>query len=117
MICSRADHCIDLNDHGESRGRVTPGKEEAAGWRWSSPSPRATTSATPGRLRRALEGSGEVEVAAEAADGRAALDCARLLRPHVAIIDLQMPGLHGLELTRTIARELPDTGVLILTMF
>ena len=67
-------------------------------------------------LRRALEGSGEVEVAAEAADGRAALDCARQLRPHVAIIDLQMPGLHGLELTRTIARELPDTGVLILTM-
>jgi two-component system nitrate/nitrite response regulator NarL len=61
-------------------------------------------------LRRALEGSGEVEVAAEAADGRAALDCARQLRPHVAIIDLQMPGLHGLELTRTIARELPDTG-------
>ena len=44
MIQSRADRCIDLNDHGQLRGRVTLGKEEAAGWPWSSPSPRATTS-------------------------------------------------------------------------
>ena len=42
--------------------------------------------------------------------------CARRLRPQVAIVDLQMPGLHGLEVTRAIARELPDTGVLVLTM-
>ena len=51
MIHSRADRCIDLNDHGQLRGRVTLGKEEAAGWPWSSPSPRATTSATSGRPR------------------------------------------------------------------
>src|SRR5947208_8241085 len=51
MIHSRADRCIDLNDHGQLRGRVTLGKEEAAGWPWSSPSPRATTSATSGSPR------------------------------------------------------------------
>jgi len=67
-------------------------------------------------LRRVLEGSGEVDIVGEAADGRAALDCARRLRPQVAIVDLQMPGLHGLEVTRAIARDLPDTGVLVLTM-
>jgi DNA-binding NarL/FixJ family response regulator len=67
-------------------------------------------------LRRVLERSGTAEVAAEAADGRTALDCVRKLRPQVAIVDLQMPGLHGLELTRMIAREVPETAVLVLTM-
>src|SRR5882757_8730315 len=51
MIQNRADRCIDLNDHGQLRGRVTLGKEEAASWPWSLPSPRATTSATSGRPR------------------------------------------------------------------
>jgi hypothetical protein len=32
MIQSRADRCIDLNDHGQLRGHVTRGKEEASGW-------------------------------------------------------------------------------------
>lgn len=67
-------------------------------------------------LRRALDVSGEVEVVGEAADGRSAIDAVRRLRPAVAVVDLQMPGLHGLEVTRAIARELPEVGVLVLTM-
>jgi DNA-binding NarL/FixJ family response regulator len=67
-------------------------------------------------LRRALDASDEVEVVGEAADGRSAVDEVRRLRPAVAVVDLQMPGLHGLEVTRTIAREQPDVGVLVLTM-
>jgi DNA-binding NarL/FixJ family response regulator len=67
-------------------------------------------------LRRVLDGSGQVEVVGEAAEGRAALDCVRRLRPQVAIVDLHMPRMHGLELTGTICRELPDIGVLVLTM-
>jgi DNA-binding NarL/FixJ family response regulator len=67
-------------------------------------------------LRRALDGSGQVEIVGEAADGRSALDCVRRLRPQVAIVDLHMPGMHGLELTGTICRELPGVGVLVLTM-
>ena len=67
-------------------------------------------------LRRALDASDEVEVVGEAADGRSAVDAVRRLRPAVAVVDLQMPGLHGLDVTRTIAREQPDVGVLVLTM-
>ena len=59
MIQIAADRCIDLNDHGQLRGRVTLGKEEAAGWPWSSPSPRATTSATSEN-----PGAGQGELAA-----------------------------------------------------
>lgn len=66
-------------------------------------------------LARALTVGG-LELVAEAADGRAACDAVRRFRPDVAIIDLQMPGMHGLDVARTLARDCPATAVMILTM-
>jgi len=47
----------------------------------------------------------EFEVVATAADGRSALECIRLYRPNVAVLDLEMPGLNGLEVTRELAES------------
>lgn len=49
------------------------------------------------RLRRLLEETGRVEVIGEAADGSAALDAIRELKPDVAFLDIEMPELSGLE--------------------
>lgn len=67
-------------------------------------------------LRRTLEASGELDVVGEAADGRTAVDEVRRFQPDVAVVDLQMPGMHGLDVVRTVARELPGVGLLVLTM-
>lgn len=67
-------------------------------------------------LKRVLEESSEIEVVAEAADGEAALNKAMTKKPDVAIIDISMPGMDGLEVVSRLnsyCRELP---VLILTM-
>jgi DNA-binding NarL/FixJ family response regulator len=65
---------------------------------------------------RLLEDSGEIRVVGQAADSHEALRLAHKLEPDVAIIDLSMPGLDGIELTRTLARELPKVKVIVLTM-
>jgi DNA-binding NarL/FixJ family response regulator len=54
-------------------------------------------------------------ICAETADGREALKLAESTHPDVAVIDLGLPGLNGLEVTRQIRRLLPDTEVIILT--
>jgi len=56
------------------------------------------------------------EVCGEAVNGREAIDLARQLRPELAVLDLSMPELNGIEATRHIKREFPNTEVLILTM-
>jgi DNA-binding NarL/FixJ family response regulator len=56
------------------------------------------------------------QVCAEASNGRDAVELALQHRPHVAVIDLSMPELNGLEATRRIRQSLPDTEVLIFTM-
>ena len=60
--------------------------------------------------------SGECEVVAEAADGLEAVEKAEATRPDVAILDLSMPRLSGLEAVRRIKEVLPQTRVLILTV-
>lgn len=65
-------------------------------------------------LLSTLEG---VEVVAEAGDGAAACREALVTRPDVAIIDLRMPGLDGVETTRRLTSDLPGVAVIILTMF
>src|SRR5689334_5697013 len=64
-----------------------------------------------------LESVDDIVVAGMAADGAEAVDLARQLRPDVALVDLSMPTMDGVEATRLIHAELPGTRVLILTSF
>jgi DNA-binding NarL/FixJ family response regulator len=67
-------------------------------------------------LRDQLSAHEGWEICGEAADGRQAVKLASKLAPDVAVIDLSMPGLNGLEATRQIRRESPRTEILIFTM-
>lgn len=58
-----------------------------------------------------------LRVAGEAADGREALEQARRLRPDVTLMDVRMPRQDGIEATRRLIAELPDSKVIILTTF
>jgi DNA-binding NarL/FixJ family response regulator len=67
-------------------------------------------------MRSLLEEEPGWEVIAEAGDGREALEKVIELKPDVAILDVTMPELNGLEAARHIRRECPETEVLILTV-
>jgi DNA-binding NarL/FixJ family response regulator len=67
-------------------------------------------------LRTLLESRPGWEVSAEAADGRDAVEKATKLQPDVAILDIGMPLLNGVEAARRIRKVSPDTEILILTM-
>ena len=67
-------------------------------------------------LKSLLDQSDDCRVVAEAADGLAAVERAHETRPHVAVVDIAMPKLSGLEVVRRIHQELPGTQVLVLTM-
>lgn len=63
-----------------------------------------------------LKASDEVEVVAEAADGSEAVEKALKTKPDVAVLDVSMPRLSGIEAARRIHEALPGTRVLVLTM-
>ena len=67
-------------------------------------------------LRRIVEESGDMQVIAEAADGREAIEQVHKTSPDVAIIDISMPGLDGLEVINQLKLYYPDLPILILTM-
>lgn len=67
-------------------------------------------------VRKILEERQDWQVVAEAGDGRTAVRLTMELQPDVAVLDIGMPLLNGLEATRQIARRLPQVGVLILSM-
>lgn len=67
-------------------------------------------------LASLLEPLPDIEVVGRAADGIEAVEQARESRPDVVIMDLQMPRLNGIEATRQVLAELPETGVLVITM-
>lgn len=68
-------------------------------------------------LRALFATTGRVEVIGEARDGEAAVRLANTLRPDVVVVDLNMPGVNGIEATRQICAAHQDIGVLVLTMF
>ena len=67
-------------------------------------------------LRKVLEERPEWEVVAEAGDGREAVRLAEETKPDVAILDVAMPSLNGIEAVRQIARKVPATRMLVLSM-
>ena len=68
-------------------------------------------------LRAVLGGGDGLTVVGEASDGDEVVRLATELEPDVVVMDLQMPGLHGIEATRRIRAARPGTAVLVLTMF
>jgi len=68
-------------------------------------------------LRKVLEERPEWQVVAEAGDGRDAVRLAEQHKPDVAVVDVAMPLLNGIEATRQITRRAPQTKVLVLSMY
>jgi DNA-binding NarL/FixJ family response regulator len=67
-------------------------------------------------IRALLEALPNIEVVGEAGDGQTALDLLVKKRPDVALLDIGMPGLNGIEVAERAAREVPATRVVILSM-
>ncbi|GHC89081.1 DNA-binding response regulator [Nocardiopsis terrae] len=68
-------------------------------------------------VRAIVQSDPEIEVVAEAADGREAVELVLSHRPDVALLDIRMPRMDGLAATAEIRRVAPDTRVVILTTF
>jgi len=64
-----------------------------------------------------LATDGRIEVVAEAGDGREAIERARETRPDVALLDIRMPRVDGLEAAVEMRRAVPETAVIMLTTF
>ena len=66
-------------------------------------------------LEAILSTDGRISVVGRAADGREAVDLARKHRPRVVLMDIAMPVMDGIDATRAIRDELPETCVIVLT--
>ena len=67
-------------------------------------------------LRNLLEAESDIEIVGEAAEGEAALERARELKPDVVVLDINMPGMNGVEATRKLARLNPAPRILIVSV-
>jgi len=67
-------------------------------------------------LRTLLDQQPGLQIVSEAETGEEALEQVRRLKPDLAIVDLTIPGMNGLDLLRAIRAEIPETAVMVLTM-
>jgi len=67
-------------------------------------------------FRRMLEDESDMEVVGEAGDGEESVKLAKQLHPQVVVMDCALPRMNGLDATRQIMEECPDTAVLMLSM-
>ena len=67
-------------------------------------------------VRNVLKAAEDIQVVGEAATGMEALSIVATCQPNVILMDVQMPGLSGIETTQRIMRIVPGTGVVIMTM-
>ncbi len=68
-------------------------------------------------IRQFLETAGGIDVVAETQDGEQAIQAIQELKPDVAVLDIQMPGQSGIDVTRWVRAHQPSTGVLVLTAY
>jgi len=68
-------------------------------------------------IRQFLDHADDIQVVAEADDGQMARQLIEVHRPDVAVLDIQMPKASGIEVTRWVRANAPDTAVLILTAY
>jgi DNA-binding NarL/FixJ family response regulator len=66
-------------------------------------------------LRTVLQANPEWEICGEAADGASAIEMFKDLRPHVVILDFQMPGINGIETARRMAEIAPAIPIVLFT--
>ncbi|HTW59197.1 MAG TPA: response regulator transcription factor [Terriglobales bacterium] len=67
-------------------------------------------------FRRMLEDESDMEVVGEAGNGEESIKLAKQLHPQVVVMDCALPGMNGLQATREIITDSPDTAVLMLSM-
>jgi DNA-binding NarL/FixJ family response regulator len=67
-------------------------------------------------FRRMLEDESDMEVVGEAGNGEDSIKLAKELHPQVVVMDCALPGMNGLQATRQIMEDSPDTAVLMLSM-
>ena len=66
-------------------------------------------------LKLLMNGQPDMQVVGEAADGKAAIELARTLKPDIVVMDISMPGVNGLVATRTLKQQQPEVTVVALT--
>ena len=67
-------------------------------------------------LRRLLEAESDLTVVGEVADGLDVVPMVERIKPRVLVTDLMMPGIGGIEVTRHLAKRVPDTRVVVFSM-
>ena len=67
-------------------------------------------------FRRMLEDESDMVVVGEAGSGEESIKLARELQPNVVVMDCALPGMNGLQATRKIIQDSPETAVLMLSM-